>query len=118
MEAEHINRLRDIIITLGGKPATFSEVGDFGGKVLGVTVDLTGTQTMLKSNYLIEQKSFAGYTKLISKISDKKVADLIAVNSLESHLMELWHGERIEMIQAVKNQPKSRKKTTSNAPLG
>ena len=118
MEAEHINRLRDIIITLGGKPAIFSELGDLGGKILGITVDLTGTLSMLKTDYLIEKKSFEGYTNLIAKISDRKVADLIAVNSLEAHLMELWHGERVDILQAVKNQMPKKEKTTSTAPLG
>ncbi len=33
------------------------------------------------------------------------VADLISVNSLEAHLMELWLKDRIEMIEHNKQEP-------------
>jgi len=118
MEAEHIDRLRDIIITLDGKPAIFSELGDFPGKILGITVDLSGTTNMLKSDYFIEKKSFEGYSNLIAKISDRKLADLVSVNSLEAHLMELWLQERIEMLETTRSTEIKDHKPTSTKPLG
>ncbi|MHB1042104.1 MAG: ferritin-like domain-containing protein [Eubacteriales bacterium] len=107
MEDDHIERLRDIIITLDGKPGAISEIGDPAGKILGVSVDLSGTFNMLRADYFIEKKSFEGYTNLIAQISDRKVADLVAVNSLEAHLMELWLEERVAMLKAGRGEERT-----------
>jgi len=73
---------------------------------------------MLKSDYFIEKKSFEGYSNLIAKISDRKLADLVSVNSLEAHLMELWLQERIEMLETTRSTEIKDHKPTSTKPLG
>ena len=43
----------------------------------------------------------AGYSSLTAQIADRKVADLIAVNSLAAHLMELWLEEKIGLLKSA-----------------
>jgi len=96
VEIEHINKLKNVIMNLGAKPSLIIEGGDVIGRLLGMTLDLTSTESIVKTYSTIEKKSHQGYSDFISKLetdNDKReqfISEFLASNMLEAKLMQLW----------------------------
>ena len=96
IEIEHIDKLKNVIMNLGAKPSLIVEGGDIIGLLLGISLDLSDTRSIVKTYSTIEKKSHQGYSDFITKLEqdDQKlnqfIAEFLASNMLEAQLMHLW----------------------------
>ena len=103
IEIDHIRKLDQIILNLGGKPSPLAEGGDILGKVFGIAMNFRDDKELLKTYSSIEKKSHLGYTNLIKKLEEagKKeqfIAEIASANMLEAKLMFLWLDDKLKSI--------------------
>jgi len=102
IEIEHIDKLENVMRNLGAKPSIIIEGGDILGRMLGITVNMTSTKTVLETYSFIEKKSHIGYTEFITKLEQDEdnrtqfIAEFLASNMLEAKLMQLWLDDHLK----------------------
>lgn len=103
IEIDHIRKLDQIILNLGGKPSPLAEGGDIIGKIYGIAMNFRNDKDLLKSFSLIEKKSHIGYTDLITTLEEEGekeqfIAEIASANMLEAKLMFLWLDDKLKSI--------------------
>lgn len=101
IEMEHINKVKNTILNLGGKPSIIIEGGDIIGRLFGVTVNLASEKDVVKTFSWVEKKSHQGYAGFVSKLEQNNdtmqqfIAEIAAANMLEAKLMHLWLEDKL-----------------------
>jgi len=101
IEIEHINKLKNILRNLGGTYSPLIESGDIIGNLLGITVNLTNEQEILKTYSFIENKAHEGYMKFVAKLEKDNeprnnfIAEMVTANMFEAKLMHLWLEDKL-----------------------
>jgi len=96
LEEEHAGKIVTLIRDLGGSPSLPSSLGDEGGKILGVSLSLTGIENILRADMIIEATAYKNYHKLYKKITDETLRNRLGDNMIDAHLMYLWLKDRLE----------------------
>lgn len=102
VEIEHINKLENVMRNLGAKPSPLIESGDILGRMLGITINMSSTKTVLETYGFIEKKSHQGYTDFITKLEQDEekrtqfIAEFLSSNMLEAKLMQLWLEDHLK----------------------
>lgn len=104
IEEEHIQKIKSIILNMGGKVLMLTEGGDILGKLFGVTINLGSDHDLLKTFSLIEKKSNEGYQSFVSKLEEdgdnrsQLIAEITSSNMLEAWLMHLWLEDKLKQL--------------------
>lgn len=104
LEEEHAEKIRTLIIDLGGKPGLRSKLGDEGGKVLGFVLQATGTLNVLKADLKVESLAVKNYHELCNKIEDESIRDRMLENMIDARLMYLWLADKIAEYEEERNR--------------
>ncbi|MGI5859880.1 MAG: ferritin-like domain-containing protein [Tepidanaerobacteraceae bacterium] len=105
IEIEHINKLKNTIRNLGGKPFAIVESGNIIGRMLGITIQVSDIKNTLGSYSLIEKKSFEGYSKFVLDLEEDAekrnqfIAEIAVSNMLEADLMHLWLKDKLKTMR-------------------
>lgn len=105
IEIEHINKLKNTIRNLGGKPFAIVEGGNIIGRMLGITIQVSDIKNTLGSYSLIEKKSFEGYSKFVLDLEEDAekrnqfIAEIAVSNMLEADLMHLWLKDKLKTMR-------------------
>ena len=95
MEEEHAQKVVWVIKELGEVPGNLYKVSDFLGEVAGITSKVAGTKNILRADLIVEKKAIEGYGKLISQITDARIADPLRENMIDAGLMYLWLKDQL-----------------------
>lgn len=101
IEQDHVDKLRDKIVALGGKPTVLGDViSPLVGKVAGELIAMTGLEDTLAINILLEQKAMTDYNELIKKLqqdkhSDHELMKILQHNFVDENLHTEWFRTQI-----------------------
>lgn len=104
LEEEHADKIRRLIMDLGGTPNLISRLGDEGGKLLGLALQVTGTLTVLKADLKVEELAVKNYHELCNKIEDESIRDRMLENMIDARLMYLWLADKIAEYEKKGNR--------------
>jgi len=104
VEEEHIQKIKNVILNMGGKVSLLAEGGDILGKLFGITINLGSDHDLIKTFSFIEKKSHEGYQKFVTKLEQDQekrsqlIAEIASSNMLEAWLMHLWLEDKMKKI--------------------
>jgi len=105
IEAEHIQKLKNVLENLGAGPSPIMEGGDLIGSLFGISLKgLTSDRRLLETYSLIEKKSYEGYSAFVAELEQDTeprnnfIAETAASNMLEAQLMHLWLEHKLTQI--------------------
>lgn len=103
IEQQHVDNIAERIKELGGYPTRLGDVlAPILGRMAGQAVMLAGTQAVLKTDIVLEEKAMHDYKDLLLKVGPRReVFDTLWGNLIDEDLHTAWFANKLKELAMV-----------------
>ncbi|MBE3572192.1 MAG: ferritin-like domain-containing protein [Moorella humiferrea] len=102
IEGEHVINLEAEIRRRGANPTrTGAVIAPLLGVAAGTILNWTDTRTVLWANITLEEKAMADYKRLILKVAEKPLFDLLWSHLIDEDLHTAWFSNKLKELDRL-----------------